>query len=59
MARTVIEARVIPWETADGQWGVAVRYDDNTSEAWQVGDRRVAELEAARLKRGGAPVWRV
>jgi hypothetical protein len=59
MAGTVIEARVIPWEKAADQWGVAVRYDDHTREAWLVGDRKVAELEAASLKRGAAPVWRV
>jgi hypothetical protein len=59
MARTVIEARVIPWELANDQWGVAVGYDDGSREAWAVGNRKVAELEAARLKRGGASMWRV
>jgi hypothetical protein len=59
MARTDIEARVLPRDKAAAQWGVAVRYDDHTQEAWLVGDRKVAELEAARLKRGAAAVWRV
>jgi hypothetical protein len=59
MARAVIEARVIPWELEQNQWGVAVRCDDDTREAWAVGDRRAAELEAALLKRGGASARRV
>ena len=59
MARTIIEARVIPWEQADDQWGVAVRYDDLTGEFWPVGDREAAEREVARLKRAGASRPRV
>jgi hypothetical protein len=48
MARTIIEARVIPWEQADNQWGVALRYNDHTHEAYLVGDQRVAEKEVTR-----------
>lgn len=51
MARNVIEARVIPWEASRDKWGVAVRYDDHTREAYAVGDREAAEREVVRLKR--------
>jgi hypothetical protein len=30
--------------------GVAVRYDDHTRDTWQVGDRKAAEAEVARLR---------
>jgi hypothetical protein len=57
MARTIIEARVVPWELPRHKWGVAVRYDDHT-ESYPVGDRQAAEREVARLMPASAQPWR-
>jgi len=53
--RTIIEARVIPWEAVPGQeapgiWGIAVRYSNGLGQAYQVGNRLEAERELARNK---------
>jgi hypothetical protein len=50
MDRKIIDAHVIRWEISDVKWGVAVRYDDQTRDTWQVGDRKAAEAEVARLR---------
>jgi hypothetical protein len=50
MDRKIIDAHVIRWEISDVKWGVAVRYDDQTRDTWQVGDRKAAEGEVARLR---------
>lgn len=53
MPRSVTAARVVPWEPGHPKltWGVGVRYDDGTMEAYPVGDREAAEAEVARLTR--------
>jgi hypothetical protein len=50
MDRKIIDAHVIRWEISDVKWGVAVRYDDHTRDTRQVGDRKAAEEEVARLR---------
>ena len=47
--RTVIEARVIPW---DKIWGVAISNSDRKREAYPVGSRDDAEREIKRIRAG-------
>ena len=52
-----IAARVIPWESQEGLWGIAVDLGNGRHLAYEVGPRAVAELDCARIERGECPVW--
>jgi hypothetical protein len=42
--RTIVEAKVIPWELPDS-WGVTIRYAGGRKAAYPVGSREDAERE--------------
>ena len=51
-ARTIISARVIPWDTL---WGVHIKFSNRKHIAYPVGNRDDAENELRRVG-GGSPV---
>jgi hypothetical protein len=50
-ARTIISARVIPWDTL---WGVHIKFSNRKHIAYPVGNRDDAENELRRIRGGAA-----
>jgi hypothetical protein len=55
---TIVEARVIPWESADElfKYGVHIRWSDGKHAAYRVGLRETAEREVRRALAGRTPL---
>ena len=50
-----IQATVIPWETREGIWGVAIHLPNGRSTDYEVGSKAAAENECKRIAAGEPP----